>query len=168
MNKILIFTAESIVERDSLIALLKSNGVNAESPRRDISRKYTENTLDLSYGGYSTIFDGFKIFVDKESKDKATKLVDEFREDIKVKNKVDIKNGSKRNLMKFYYFSIASFFIPILPLFFGLYYFYKGILQKEKIQVFYMIGAITFYILSIFVAYKMVIESFTKILSFIG
>ena len=59
----LIYKADSIIERDALLAHLAENDIVAESPRRDISRKMTNNTIDLSYGEYSVFFDGFSIYV---------------------------------------------------------------------------------------------------------
>ncbi len=165
MGDVLVFTAESMVERDSLIALLKSEGIETESPKRDISRKYTDSTVDLSYGGYSAMFDGFKIFVEAKNQDKAHAITQNFIKEIQLKNKHPEKKENKRNLMKFYYFSIAGFFIPIIPLFFGVYYLYKGILEKEKIRKLYMVCSLFFYGISIFVGYNIVVETVQKFLN---
>jgi|GEM_PF-6485504 len=49
------------------------------------------------------------------------------------------------HLKKFHYFSVASVFVPLLPLLFGLYFFYKGISNKEKPRVLFTAFSLLLY-----------------------
>ena len=55
--------AQSIIQRDAILAALSAAGIEAVAPPRDISRKIADTTMDLAYQGYSAIFDGFLIQV---------------------------------------------------------------------------------------------------------
>jgi len=140
----LLFMASSMMERDALKARLESAGIMVVSPKRDISRKYTENTVDLSYGGYSAVFDGFKIFVEEKDFRLSQEILEDFMKTLKtesVEGKVE-----HQYLKKFHYFSVASVFVPLVPLLFGLYYFYKGIRNQEKPRVVYTIFSVILYL----------------------
>jgi hypothetical protein len=139
----LLFIAVSMIERDALKARLEAYGVEAVSPKRDISRKYTENTVDLAFGGYSTLFDGFKIFVDERDFKKSEEILSEFSEMTKP---VVIETEKSSYFKKFHYFSVASVFVPLVPLLFGIYYFYMGVKNKEKPRVLYTIFSFVLYL----------------------
>ncbi len=67
-----------MIERDGLLNYLQSNGIEAVSPPRDLSRKISATTVDLAYGGYSAVFEGFAIFVKPEQLAEAQELVKTF------------------------------------------------------------------------------------------
>lgn len=142
---ILLHTASSIIERDAVLAYLRENLITAESPARDMSRKYTETTVDLSLGGYSTFFDGFKIFVQEQQHKDALKVLDKFMLEQK-QEVVESEPATVSYINKFYFFGMASFFVPIVPIFFGIYFLRKGIKAKEKIKASYFIVSLFFYI----------------------
>jgi len=139
----LLYIAGSMIERDALKARLEAEGIDVVSPKRDISRKYTESTVDLSYGGYSAIFDGFKIFVEEKTFEKSKEILDSFSENLKPALEPDKKVSY---LKKFHYFSVASVFVPLVPLLFGIYYFYKGIKNKEKPRLVYTLFSFILYL----------------------
>lgn len=132
-DKILVYSSNSIIERDALMECLSSNDIESFSPARDMSRKYTPNTVDLSLGGYSVFFDGFKIFVKEKDSAKAAHIIEKYIGD--VEEGTEPKSTSYLN--KFYYLSIANFFIPIIPAFLGAWYLYLGLKNKEKLNMVY-------------------------------
>lgn len=157
MNYKFIFSAKSIIERDALISFLAQNQIEALSPQRDISRKYTEHTFDYSYGAYSTVFDGFKVFVDVKDFDQAMDCLKEFSTQKEKNFRLNLVE-QKNYVSKFYYFSISSFFIPLLPTVFGLYYFYKAVQNKEKFKMSYTIFSFIIYGVTLFVSVYVSLE----------
>lgn len=141
----LLFIAQSMIERDALKARLEAHGLAVVSPKRDISRKYTGNTVDLSHGGYSTLFDGFKIFVDEKNLKEAKEILNEFNKSA-TENDLGVEEAAKNHMKKFHYFSVASVFVPLVPVLFGAYYFYKGVKNKEKIRPLYALFSLVLYL----------------------
>jgi len=144
----LIHTAQSIIERDAFLAALDASDIDYLSPNRDMSRKFTETTVDLSLGGYSTFFDGFKIFVEESEKKKAEDVLNDFL--ATRKEEMSVEPSEKQYLNKFYFLSVACFFIPIVPLFFGLYFLKKGLRNGEKKKNSYFYFSILLYFVSTF------------------
>ena len=160
----LVYTAKSIIERDALSAFLKKNCIPVQSPARDLSRKYTEDSLDLSLGGYSLFFDGFKIFVPEEQEAFALEYIDEFKKGFKESSQLSENTSSDtktqpeystRYAKKFYYCSLISIMIPIIPLFYGLYFLYKAKKYKNKFNFFYSLYAAGAYTFSLFVIFRL-------------
>lgn len=141
----LLFIAQSMIERDALKARIEACGISVVTPKRDISRKYTEGTVDLSYGGYSAVFDGFKIFVEDKDFKKSQEILEEFTESSEPQEMVE-EEQQPNYLKKFHYFSVASVFVPLVPLLFGAYYFYKGLRNKEKPRILYTIFSMILYL----------------------
>lgn len=82
VKPVFVHTAQSIIERDAVLFLLKENGIKAWSPEKTISRKITDTTVDLSYGAFSALSEsGFSIFVEERDRPKAKPLVTGFLKD---------------------------------------------------------------------------------------
>ena len=73
-----LFTAKSIVQRDALRARLDRYGITSITAERDVSRKLTEATLDLSLGAYSAMSPGFAVHVDDADLDEGEKILAQF------------------------------------------------------------------------------------------
>ena len=72
-----VHRAQSIIEREAILAALREVELDPISPERTMSRKVTENTLDLSLEGYSLMFDGFKILVPLHQERQGRQVVEE-------------------------------------------------------------------------------------------
>jgi hypothetical protein len=107
----LLYEAQSILERDALMARLQEQGIDVLSPPRDISRKMTENTVDLAFEGYSAVNDGFKIYVIQEHEARAKELLRYF---IREQRMHAYDKGIERDPWDAYY--RASIFSMMLPL----------------------------------------------------
>jgi hypothetical protein len=63
--------AESIIQRDAILAALDDVDCDYVVVPRDISRKMFDGSVDLAYGGVSAVFDGFPIMVRAKDLDRA-------------------------------------------------------------------------------------------------
>ncbi len=131
MSFVQICTCESILEKEMLLSKLRAAGVEAECPNRSISRKYTDTTVDLSFGGYSTVMGGFKIYVNEAHEEAARDILQKFIADQKASEK-DFKSG-RTDLSRFYLFSVFSVFIPILSHLLGAYFLFKAVKNREVV-----------------------------------
>jgi hypothetical protein len=144
----LLYTAKSMIERDVLLSLLNENLIDTKSPARDMSRKYTENTVDLSLGGYSVFFDGFKVYVAGDQVPKAKIALAKFLNE-KKSHEVIKSDEASSYLKKFYFFGISAVFIPFIPAIFGLYYLLKGLKAGERLRPIYFVVCIMCYSVSL-------------------
>ena len=132
----LLTKAESIIERDAVMAMLLENNINSESPARDLSRKVTSMTPDISYEGYSAFFDGFKIFVKNEDLASAQRLLEKFnRETPKQSVSTDYAN-------RFYLCAFSSIVFPVIFHALAIYNFVKAVQTKQKFSKFKLNAAI--------------------------
>ena len=143
----LIYLAQSIIERDALIQYLADHSIDAFSPSRDISRKFTENTVDLAFEGYSAIFDGFKIFVSPGQKEDALNLLKEFQSTHQEFSSLT----EKSSFQTFSYCSIFSMILPFLMHFYGAINLAKAFRKKERIRVVRLVASLALYIFTLFV-----------------
>jgi len=155
----LLYTAKSIIEREALTAHLESESIVSHSPARDMSRKFTAGTMDLSLGGYSLFFDGFKVYVEESDFRLAEASLSEFLSSYE-KNDSDYKT-SKSHINKFFFFGFASLIIPVIPLFFGLYFLFKALKSNEKINKPYFFFSLILYSVNFLYLYRGVQKIYT-------
>jgi hypothetical protein len=121
-----VYTAQSIIERDAIIAALTAQQIECISPERTISRKVTENTVDMAYGGYSAFFDGFQIMVAQKDAEKAKAIIQQIIQSAKEYESTAQRSTTEINKMSrgkwfwraflliqlfvFLYYSIKQFF----------------------------------------------------------
>lgn len=126
------FKADSIIQRDALLSALHNNGITAQSPPRDLSRKFTDTTVDISYEGYSVFFDGFDIQVPDQDLEKAQEIISQFLRQTNVG--LAQEKTPPRYLQKFYFCSLFSGVLPILFHILALYYLFLGLKSGEKLS----------------------------------
>ena len=117
-----LYKAGGMVERDALIARLRSLGIDALTPERDVSRKVTDSTIDLSLGGYSAVADGFAIFVPEEQFDTAETALGEFLRQARANPAADINYWQK-----YYACALFSLTLPFVMNIFATYHLIKAI-----------------------------------------
>ncbi len=142
-----VFKADSIIQRDALISALGSDGIPAQSPPRDLSRKFTDTTVDISYEGYSTFFDGFEILVRDQDTDRAKSLIEKFLRETNV-----VLAGEApppRHLQRFYFCGLFSMLVPVLFHGLAILYLYQGLRAGEKLSFGKTVFAALFYLTGI-------------------
>lgn len=117
-----LYKAGGMVERDALTSRLRSIGIEAISPGRDVSRKVTDSTIDLSLGGYSAVADGFAIFVPEDQFDAAETLLAEFLREARANPVADINYWQK-----YYACALFSLSLPFVMNIFATYHLSKAI-----------------------------------------
>ena len=117
-----LYKAGGMVERDALIARLRSLDIDAITPERDTSRKVTETTIDLSLGGYSAIADGFAVFVPEAQFDQAEAALAEFLREARANPEAEINYWQK-----YYACSLFSLSLPFVMNVFATYHLVKAV-----------------------------------------
>lgn len=130
---ITVYKADSIIQREALLNALYNAGIRAQSPPRDISRKVTSTTVDLSFEGYSSFFDGFAIQVQDHEEHQAKEVIQKFLRETNVS--LASEKPPVRYLQSFYFCSLFSLMIPILLQALALIYLYKGLRNNEKLEI---------------------------------
>ncbi len=149
----LLLKAESIIQRDAILAALKSQGIEPHSAPRDISRKIADTTVDLSFEGFSALFDGFAIYVDEADLERAQKLAENIVKSAqKAKDDPGLAQGG--SMRRFYFCCLFTITIPILFHGLALYHLYHGLRNKEKFHPFYgTMSALVFVATGAFIFY---------------
>lgn len=124
-----LMRAESIIQRDAVMSALSAEGINAFAETRDISRKITDDTVDLAYEGYSAVFDGFTIQVNAVDFDRARAVAEGV---LKRAQAVDRKMEEGSSLQRFYFCCLFSLFLPVVFHGLALYHLVRGLQRGEK------------------------------------
>jgi membrane protein insertase Oxa1/YidC/SpoIIIJ len=131
-----IYKAESIIERDAIAAFLKGHGIAFLVPARDLSRKITDTTVDISFEGYSAMFDGFAILVQNNDVPRARELIKNFSANL-AKSEV-----SQDYMRRFYLSSMATLIMPVVFHFTAFYNLWMGLKRRQSISMTKMIFSI--------------------------
>ena len=116
-----LYKAGGMVERDALLARLRSLGIDAISPERAVSRKVTDTTIDLSLGGYSAVADGFAVFVPEAQFDAAEDALAEFLRDARLSPVAHVNYWQK-----YYACALFSLTLPLVMNAFATYHLVKA------------------------------------------
>ena len=127
---VLLGKAGSIIERDALLEALRVRGIKAVSPARDMSRKFTPNTVDLSLEGYSAIFDGFSIYVPSRHLEEARHIAQELDQRVRGAQQADKREPD--HVQRFFLSCIFSFFVPLVFHITALYHFRQALKKNQS------------------------------------
>lgn len=75
---VLLCKVPSVIERDALLATLHERGIEALSPERDVIVNLAGEP-NLALGGYSAVFEGYPVFVPRESEGAGREALAVFR-----------------------------------------------------------------------------------------
>ena len=135
-----LFTAKSIVQRDALAARLRRYGIEPVAFERDMSRKITENTLDLSLGGYSAISSGFPVFVDTVHLAEAERILAQFRRETEAN---DAEVTAEDPWRRYYACSIFSLMMPGLMTAPATYHLFRALRHRRPPRNWFYFGLAT-------------------------
>lgn len=131
---VILYQAQSIIERDALIERFADEGIDAFAAPRDMSRKVADGTIDLALGGYSAVSGGLPVLVRKDQKDQALKLLEQFQRETQVQLADDVTPETAPNLNRFVFCSLFSWIMPGVLSIPAAYYFVQGLRQSERIS----------------------------------
>src|SRR6185312_9224575 len=104
--------AESIIQRDAIMAALENAQIPAVTPPRDISRKIADTTVDLAYEGYSAVFDGFLIQVEEKDLERACAVAEEVVR--AARSASSLATDEKSWMARFYFCSLFAMGFSVL------------------------------------------------------
>jgi hypothetical protein len=147
----LLCRCATVIERDSLITYLQSNGVEAWSEDRSVIVRVSQGP-DLSLGGASAVLGStpYAVWVWQEQLDKARQLIDQFLQHTNI----TIAMSYQSPWRYFYWWCLLSFFIPVVGPLTAVYYFVRALWSREKTSAFrlsfsmllWLFGTITSYL----------------------
>jgi len=105
----LLYKAKSMIERDALRARLHGAAIASDAPERSVSRKVTNETVDLSLGAVSLWFDGFAVLVPEEDMARAQEVLDAFLLEMQA-----TKTPPATHWPRAYSCAIFSILIPVI------------------------------------------------------
>ncbi len=158
----LVHTAQGIIERDALLSALASEGINAFSPPRDMSRKVTENTVDLALEGYSSFFDGFVIYISVADAEKAKSII---RSTLQSAEETATDDIGTSHFHRFVFCSLFSVLLPLLMNIVAAYHFIAMIKKKEPVRPLLFVVGIAVWIMTSLIGYVFVPPLMRKILN---
>ncbi len=150
-----LIRAESIIQRDAILAALRAAGLDPISPPRDISRKIADTTVDFSYQGYSAMFDGFVIRVPESQLEQAQSIT---RQVLTQAQQSDDNSeiSATHNINRFYFCCLFSLGLPLIMHLLAIHHLRKALAAKEpmnRIGVF--IGCLWLILTVLFIVYFM-------------
>ena len=157
-----VFKAESIIQREALLALLADNEIATISPPRDLSRKIADDTVDLSYEGYSAIFDGFAIYVSADQKDRALKLIQDYLTQIQATHRREAEPPSVTyHLDRFRSCAMFGLIIPFVFTIGGAYHLIKAHEKGEPLRGFGFYSSLLLYLVGILLSITVAVIALT-------
>lgn len=141
-----------MIERDGLLAYLQANGIEAVSPARDLSRKISATTVDLAYGGYSAVFEGFAIYVRPDQFSDAQDLLKTFESRMRL-------NPDPRPVDYAHKFYLSCLFTVIFPGFLhvmALYHLRRAIQHKAVFNPLTMFFSVTLFVATLTIGANLV------------
>lgn len=149
-NPSLLTKAESIIQREAILSELSAAGIESLTSPRDMSRKVSENTVDLGLNGYSVFFDGFPIYVRPEDLERAKSLL----ATILSGAKAEPSSIESPHFKKFYFCVVFTFMLPVVLHLLAAFHLYKALKNGEKIEpAKFTISMIIYFVLPICLLY---------------
>lgn len=144
----LIFKAQSIIQREALVSALAEENVEATTAHRHMSNRVADGTIDLALEGYSAVFDGFPIFVKERDRVPAQRVIREFLERT-GSTEVAERTDASPHLTKFFFCSIFTIILPGIFHVVGAYHLFKGVQAREKISLIRLVAALALFTMTL-------------------
>lgn len=125
---ILVHRAQSLIERDSLMAELAAEGIEAETERKDMHNRLTSGSVDLAYDGLVSIsFDGFPIKVSAQDAVRARTVIQAAVQKFESQQSPSEESSGEYHVRKFTEAGLFSIFLPIVMHVVAVYHMIKAI-----------------------------------------
>ncbi len=157
---VLAHKAKSIIQREALTDALQDSGIEVTSSPRDMSRKVSDDTIDLSLEGYSVFFDGFAMYVKNRDKARADEVIASFMAAVEAADREQNPVGATSYIRKYFFCALFSIMLPILMHGFGLFHLVNAIRAGEKIRPLQFAFASALYLVTLLITVALIIASF--------
>ena len=149
-----VFKAESILQREALVAFLRENGIEPLTPPKDVTRKIADTTVDLAYGGYSAVSEGLPIYVLEEEKEQAQALITDFLTQISKNEVASAKVKEINHWNRFYHCSLFTMVLPGLMHLLALYHVFCAIRSGAPVQLVRLVSALFVFVATAFLVFS--------------
>lgn len=119
-----------LISRGALINFLSEKQIEVYAPDRDVIVNVNPASPNLSLEGYSAIFDGYEVYVDRKKLNDAKKIWEEFQKEMYKPTVMETDHPHK-----FYSMSVMSFFFPLVTHILALYHLREGFRKGQKFSV---------------------------------
>lgn len=130
MNKndwVLLTKVPDLIIRGALISRLGEKQIEVYAPDQDVIVNLSSTSPNLSLEGYSAMFDGYKVYVDRRSKIEAEKVWKEFELEVNQPSETEPDHAQK-----FYTMAVMSFLLPLIFHILAFYQLRLGIKKGQK------------------------------------
>lgn len=127
MNWVLLTKFPDLIQRDSFVSRLGEAQIEVMTPDRDMIVDVGGGP-NLTLGGYSAMFDGYSVLVQKKDLSKAQDVLSEF-EPLHLQKNTDLPDY----MSKYYYSSVLSVLVPFVLHLTALYHLFQAV-QKGQFQ----------------------------------
>lgn len=135
-----IHRAQSVIERDALMAFLKEEGIVSYTGQRDVIVNLTDH-VNLGLEGYSATFEGYRIYVAQENASVARQLI--HRQTMKVRNTTpEERIDENAEMKKFISGSVFSLMLPGIMNVVALYWLIRALQKKQRTTLFRFLFAV--------------------------
>ncbi len=146
---VVVYTAQSVIERDAMMAALQAAGIESEATKKDMHNRVTSNMVDAGFEGLVSIsFRGFPLEVAAADLPRAQEVVALALKKFETSEELLPSNGEK-HLTKYLQCCLFAFFVPVLFHALALYHLVKAIQAKTPIWSMKFILATVIWLLSV-------------------
>lgn len=130
-----VYKAQSIIERDSLMAELSAAGIEAETEKKTMHNRIGDTTVDLAYDGVSSVsFDGYKIEVSNADSVRARAVIEQALERFKREEKLNKPEMTGDEHVRRYVASgLFGMFVPVIFLVLGGYHLVQAVKLRGNV-----------------------------------
>lgn len=139
-----------LITRGALISRLGEDQIEVYAPDQDAIVNLSSSSPNLSLEGYSAVFDGYRVYVNRRKLGEAQKIWADFEAEM---YKPDPNPRETDHPHKFYMMAATSFLFPIITHFLAVYHLREAIRKKQKLSGLKLIFSILVMVPSLFLAW---------------
>lgn len=123
----LLTKVPDLVIRGALISRLGEEQIEVYAPDHDVIVNLNSSSPNLSLEGYSALFEGYRVYVDRRQLELAKKVWSDFQTEIYKPSDTPPDHPHK-----FYTMSVMSFFFPVITHILAIYHLREGLKKRQK------------------------------------
>ncbi len=154
----LLLKAQSMIQREAILAALAEGNIETATSPRDMSRKVADDTVDLALEGYSVFFDGFPIYVREKDVPAAQDIVNRLMAQAEMAGREKPLEEESPHFRKFFFCTLFTFIVPGVLHVAGMYHLYMAFKNGERVPLVKLVLFLAIYLLIPSVLYVSLIK----------